>query len=266
MKHLITILLALLCCGALALMPACNATPDDDDDASGDDDDATAGDDDDDDVADDDDMGDDDDAVGDDTIYDVRQGGFPDKTEVFVAGVIVTSPMTDSPPGFFIQEPGSESNPEYSGVFVYVNGEDNVTAVAGDIAVGNEIDITATTKDYFGLMELTLEDAANLTVTGTGNIDPVDVNACDVGTGGASMEPYESVLVRTGAVSVTSENPDDPKGDYGEFEVEGCLRVDDLFIEENPAMGTTFSSVTGPMYYSYDNAKIAPRTAADLAQ
>ncbi len=265
MKHLITILLALLCCGALALMPACNATPDDDDDASGDDDDATA-DDDDDDVADDDDMGDDDDAVADDTIYDVRQGAYPDKSEVFVAGVIITSPMSEAPPGFFVQEPGSESNPEYSGIFVYVNGEDNVTAVAGDIVVGNKVDITAILKDYYGLAELSLEDAADLTVSGTGTIDPVDVAACDVGTGGASMEGYESVLVRTGAVSVTSENPDDPDGDFGEFEVEGCLRVDDLFIEENPAMGTTFSSITGSMYYSYDNAKIAPRTAADLAQ
>ena len=265
MKHLIMILLALVACAAFALLPSCAVSPDDDDDASGDDDDATAGDDDD--VADDDDaVGDDDDAVADDTIYDVRQGVYPDKTEVFLANVIITSPMSEGPPGFFIQEPGSESSPEYSGIYVYVNGEDNVTAVAGDIAVGNAVNLTATLKDYYGLAELSLEDAADFEVTGTGTITPVAINACDAGTGGSMMEQYESVLVTTAAVTVSSENPDGPDNDYGEFEVEGCLRVDDLFIEENPAMGTTFTSITGPMYYAYDNAKIAPRTAADLTQ
>jgi hypothetical protein len=264
MKHLITILLALVACAAFALLPSCAVSPDDDDDASADDDDATAGDDDDDD--DDDTVGDDDDAVADDTIYDVRQGAYPDKTEVFLANVIITSPMSEGPPGFFIQEPGSESSPEYSGIFVYVNGKDNVAAVAGDVAVGNAINITAIFKDYNGLAELSLEDVANLEVTGTGTIAPVDINACDAGTGGSMMEQYESVLVRTGAATVSSENPDGPDDDYGEFEVEGCLRVDDLFVEENPAMGTTFTSITGPMYYSWENAKITPRTTADLVQ
>jgi len=132
--------------------------------------------------------------------------------------------------------------------------------------VGNTVNITAQYILYNGLHELKIFDAADMEVDGTGTIDPVDVNACDVGTGGGTMEPYQGVLVRTGAATVSSENPDDPDGDYGEFEVESCLRVDDLFIEENPAMGTTYSSITGPMYFTYENAKISPRTAADLAQ
>ena len=247
MKNLFVLLIAMLVGVSLAVLPGCPVTPTGDDD---------------DDAAEDDDVADDDDTVADDTIYDVQTGGVAEKSTVYLANVVVTSPLSEAPPGFFIQEPGAAEN---GGIYVYVaNGAE--ADLGSVVVVGNEINITGLYKEYYGLAELELADAADVEVVGTATITPTAVDACAVGTGGADMGAYQSVLVTVSNVTVSSENPDDPDGDFGEFEVESCLRVDDLFFEENPAMGATFSAITGPMYYSYDNAKIEPRDASDLAQ
>ncbi len=269
MKNSLTLLLTLLASAMLVLYLGCPVAPagdddDNDDDATGDDDtgdDDTGDDDTGDDDTGDDDTGDDD-TVEDQTIYEVQGGTYPEDTEVFLAGVIVTSPMSEAPPGFFIQEPDYTNNPEYSGIFVYVL-DDAVDGVSEHVVPGNLIDITATYTEYYDLSELTVADAGDVVYAGTTNLTPVDVNPCDVGTGGSLMEQYESVLVAVTGVSVSSENPDGPDNDYGEFEVDGCLRVDDLFYDDEPVMGASYSRIVGNMYYAYSNAKIEPRSAAD---
>ena len=105
-------------------------------------------------------------------------------------------------------------------------------------------------------------------VTGADTVpDPIPVDACDVATGGADAERYESMLLVVSDVSVTNANPDDPS-DYDEFEVAGCLRVDDFLYDalDQPVEGTDYTSITGVLNYSFSNFKLAPRDAEDLAE
>ena len=52
-------------------------------------------------------------------------------------------------------------------------------------------------------------------------------------------------------------------------EGEGAVRhgdIDDLFHVADGGLGDHFASITGPLYFAYDDAKIEPRDAADVIQ
>jgi len=243
-----------------------------DDDTTAGDDDTTAGDDDttagdDDTTAGDDDTtaGDDDTGASDDSIYDVQQGAFADGDEVFLGNVVITSPLSDAPPGFFVQEPGSESNPEFSGIYVYISDEQAAADLAAVVTAGTAVDIHGVYTEYYDLSEISVDEVADVVVVGADVVNPVNVGACDVATGGSVQEAYEGVLVRVTSVDVTDANPDDPN-DYGEFEVAGCLRVDDMFHATEASDGDHFASIAGPLYYAYGHAKLVPREAGDVVQ
>ncbi len=53
---------------------------------------------------------------------------------------------------------------------------------------------------------------------------------------------------------------------HGEFEVTGGLWVDDDLMPFNPrpANGANFTSITGVMSFSFDEARLLPRGPADL--
>ncbi len=170
---------------------------------------------------------------------------------VTISGVVTASASA----GFFVQDPAGG---DYSGIFVYNYGAD-------DVVEGDMVTVTGTYAEYYTFTELT---SPSVVVTGTGTVpSPIAVSACDVGTGGSLAEVYESMLVRVSGVSVTTANPDDPS-DYDEFEVEGCLRIDDYVYADldQPALGTDYTSITGVAMYSFSNNKIVPRDAADLVQ
>ena len=93
-------------------------------------------------------------------------------------------------------------------------------------------------------------------------IEPVVLDPTNL----SDPESYEGMLVRVENVVVTAENADS-NGDYDEFLVTGDLRVDDFIwegMDNNYPVGTTFSSITGILHYSYSNYKIVPRNADDL--
>jgi hypothetical protein len=236
-------------------------TGDDDtgDDDTGDDD--TGDDDTGDDDTGDDDTGDDDTTPIDDTIYDVQLGLVAEDTIVDLGNVVVTTPVADS--GFWISEPDAPIQPEHSGIYVYV--PDPLVAADLDVllSVGTAVDLTGRYSEYYDNSEITVEAAADVQIVGNFNIPPFNVSACDVGTGGPQQEPYEGVLVRVTNLLVTDENPDDPN-DYGEFEVDGCLRVDNIFYPYEPTGGQTLSAIVGPLNYAFSNAKIEPRGPGDI--
>ena len=62
-------------------------------------------------------------------------------------------------------------------------------------------------------------------------------------------------------VSITGELDagDEPMTNWG-------IAVEDTFMDVALSEGTTFSSVTGILTYNWDTYKIAPRSAADLAE
>ncbi len=192
------------------------------------------------------------------TIQAIRDPDDPDHipagTAVTVSGAVVTGVRAGN--GFYVQQPGAA---EYGGLYVYDGG-------AASVAAGDVVSVAGTADEYYGLTEIT---DATTTVTGSAALpDPVEVAPCDAATGGSLGEPLEAMLVVVRDVEVTDENPDDPD-DYGEFEVGGCLRVDDELYDgawSRPAEGATFSSITGVLTFRYGERKLVPRDAGDLVE
>jgi predicted extracellular nuclease len=157
--------------------------------------------------------------------------------------------------GFFMQD---LAGGQWSGVYVYDSGTNSV-------AIGDLVSVTGTYIEYYDLTEI---QATSVTVDGTADEPlPEEVEACDIGTGGSLAEAYESVLVQVSDVTVTTANPDG-SSDYGEFEIEGCLRVNDYLYADlaRPDEGDSFASITGVLDYSYSEFKLEPRFAADLVE
>lgn len=187
------------------------------------------------------------------TVYELRTGGFADGSLVGIEGVVVTTVRTGA--GFFVQVPGET---EFAGIYVFDHGENAVSP--GDVLTVNGMYI-----EYYEMSEL-----AEVTVTVTGTLpvpDPLVLTTCSVA---ANPEPTESMLVTFAMSIVTDENADADSGldtpDYDEYVVDGCLRVDD-FVDESLdqlPLDTVIAQLTGVMVYSFDNAKVAPRSAADV--
>jgi hypothetical protein len=200
------------------------------------------------------------------TIYDIQMGTVPDKSGVLVKDVIVSSPVfydKNMNANFFLTE---AAGGEYSGIQVYVYADVAMALEAANMMPkqGDKLDIEGLYSEFFDYSEITLTDATNLTITGTGTLPaPSVVLPADVTTGGAKAENYEGCLVSVENVAVTA-----PVVMYGEFTVDNSLIVDDLFFAPNPgpmpAMGDMFASITGLMTYSFEVFKLEPRTADDL--
>lgn len=199
--------------------------------------------------------GDDDDDDSSVDIYDIQQGNVTVDSNVTVSGVVVTSPMSTAPPGFFVQEPAGG---QYSGIYVYINApsaDKAVTVIQGDIVTLTSCQYV----EYYDLSELKC-DENNINVTGQGTVpDPEVVSVDDIKTGGALAENYEGVLVKVESVTVSVAADEN-----GEWELTGGLLVDDLFHEATPGVSDSFTSITGPLHYTWENFKIEPRSASDL--
>ena len=97
--------------------------------------------------------------------------------------------------------------------------------VFGDV-LGSIVTVSGTYTGHYGQSQL-----KDVTVTTTGAMDvpdPIMVSdICSIATGGSNAEKWENTLVQIQNTTVSNSNPDDPDN-YGEFEVESCLRIDDL--------------------------------------
>jgi predicted extracellular nuclease len=192
-----------------------------------------------------------------DTIYDIQMGKFKVMDPVTVEGVIATSGLTFKKDGFFVQDP---KGGEYSGIFVYI-GANMVTVAPGDV-----LTINGTYDEFFTYSELKVAKAADIKKTGTAPVPaPAVVTSAEVATGGAKAENYEGVLVHVKNAKVTTAIDMN-----AEFIVDMKLRVDDLFFAKadwvNPKVNDIYTSITGPLAYTFDNFKVAPRTIADLVK
>ncbi len=186
-----------------------------------------------------------------------RPDHVPDGTAVQVSGLVVTAVRAGN--GFYVQDPASTT---FGAAFVYDFGDNAVS-------LGDAVTVSGTYAEYYGLAEI-----SNVTVTVTGTTplpSPIDADTCSVATGGAQAEELEAMLIRVSGVAVTDSNADDdPDGsdapDYNEYVVDGCLRINDaLYVyTDQPAVGTEWSTITGILNWSFDNAKLEPRDADDL--
>ena len=178
--------------------------------------------------------------------------------DVRVAGMIVTGVRDGS--GFYIQDPEATS---YGGIYVYDAGDFS----SGAVAIGDEVTVSGVYSEYYGLSQI---GDPEVTVTDTGRtIEPIVIaSTCDIGTGGVLAEPLEGMVVTVNDVTVTDSNPDAP-ADYGELELDECLRVDDQLSEvlvPQPPEGTTYSALSGVLTYTYSHAKIVPRGSEDVVE
>lgn len=204
--------------------------------------------------------------AGEFTIKAVRDPSDPNHpaegTPVLIKDVYVTAvDNVGSGRGFFIQD---TSLMPYTGLFVFTGGQ------APGVQVGNRVDVQGTYDEYFDLSELigpivTIKDAGT-----TLPFQPIDIaNPATIATGGADAEKYESMLLKIGAVTISTVNPDGAE-DFDEFAVSpGNLRVDDQCFDalnNNCAVGTPFNSITGVLNYTFSNFKILPRNKADIPQ
>jgi len=200
-------------------------------------------------------------------VSDIQQGNVP-AGPVRLEDVVVTSPVSEAYSscewrGFYVQE---QAGGPYSGIYIAFLDAD---LPGFSVNVGDVVNLEGSYEEFYDLSEIKLAAAEDYEVTGSAAPpDPIVIDAC---ADDAELETYESVLVQVVDAEVTDENPDGAT-DYGEFEVDGCLRVDDMFMNDacggsttspEPPQGTVMT-ITGPMHYAYDNYKMEPRGQSDF--
>ncbi len=181
------------------------------------------------------------------SIYDIQfttdpSGDSPLAGSTVLTGGIVTAFWEDN--GFWIQ---NNSGP-WQGVFVFAP---NQTVVEGDSVV-----LTAQVVEHFGMTQLTNPTGFNVESTGNAVPAPAAITTAD-----ANTEPFEGVLVQVSGAEVVN-----PNSGFGQFIVndgsgEALINrnIYDFFVTQGEVL-----DITGPTYYSFQEFKIKPRSAADI--
>lgn len=195
-------------------------------------------------------------------VYDLQNPDCPDHPDpeprtsadaipVELTGLVITANFGDT---FVAQDP--RGGP-YSGITIFNHGLYADTAKVGDL-----VDVTGNYSEFFENSQIFLDD---LTFHGTADVPApfVAEHPAHLATNGQLAEMFEGVLVTVEDVHTTDTQPDCPN-EYGEFEVTGRLRIDDMGIRWNARLGDHFASITGPLLFTFGNHKIEPRTDADI--
>ena len=187
-----------------------------------------------------------------------------DEVSVRVRGVITAIRINDDGAAshLVIQDPVGV---DFSGIWVYVN--DTLVEPLPVFAEGAEVEITASTADYFGQRQLQ-QITAVTQLGGNSSVQPITVTPTDVKTGGGRAMALEGVLVRVQNVSVESLNPPAGPGDEDptqEMVISGGLRINDFFTPLPMVnIGDTFTEIIGVLRFGNGDYKIEPRRADDL--
>ncbi|MFO7896030.1 MAG: hypothetical protein R6U84_03780 [Candidatus Cloacimonadales bacterium] len=187
------------------------------------------------------------------SIYDIQyttdpSGDSPYEGDtVTVTGIVTaTGYFSSGNTRFFISDPEGGA---WRGIYVYEYDT--------GINVGDEVEVTGTVVEYYGLTELSYCD---VTVLSSGNLVPP---AVEISTADVSSEMYESVLVTVSDVEATS-NP----SSYGEWRVNdgsGECQIDDGIYEyPGVSVGDEFIKITGVVDYNFSSFDINPRSANDF--
>jgi predicted extracellular nuclease len=172
---------------------------------------------------------------------------------VALSGVVVASPRLDVSKdklhGYFVYEGQAGPN---KGILLVIDWSEDAKYEIGAI-----LDVEGEWKEYYCFTEVQLTSHAKTGVA-EGAIPVTDVTTADLAP--AAAEKYEGVLVRLSDVEVIEET-----NKYGEFLVTGNVMISTAFgLDYKPKKGDKIKSVAGPLYYSWDNFKILPRTMDDI--
>ena len=161
--------------------------------------------------------------------------------QVTVSGV-VTGVFYD---GYVIADAPSAWN----ALFVY--------SMANAPEIGDEIELSGTVAEYYGMTEIT--DVTSYQQLSAGNaITPINLDAAS-----APTEAYESTLIEIDTATVIGLE------DYGEWIIHdgtGSLRCDDMNDSMYfPQIGDQLDSLTGILFYSFGDYTLEPRDTADIS-
>jgi predicted extracellular nuclease len=184
--------------------------------------------------------------VGEVSIYDVQTGEVETDSTVTLTDVVVTSPLTDEGGGFFVQDEGGG---EYSGIYVYMYDEVELSPVVGDT-----VTLSGKVSEFYDATQITITSAADAYVTGSSTAVASLLEAEP-----DNWEAWESCLVTLEDQTVTSS-----VNTYGEVDLSIGIPMDNLFVNFTASEGDIISTVTGPITYSFEAYKINPRDQDDL--
>ena len=149
--------------------------------------------------------------------------------------------------GFFIQD----GTGQYNGIFVFTS---SFTVTRGD-----NVTVTGLVDEYYEYTEI--KSLASVTINSSGNAEPA---VSVVTSAGVKSEPYESVLVQILNAKCTNIN-----SGYGMWTVKDGLNAGDtckihnLLYTMTPTLNIIYA-ITGPVYYSFNEFRVEPRSAADV--
>ncbi len=179
------------------------------------------------------------------SIYDIQftedaSGNSPYKGETVKTKGVVTALESKA---FYIQDGAGAWN----GIYVYQNA-------APTVAVGDSVEVIAEVAEYYNLTEL-----KNVTVTVINSDNAIEASEVTIGNVG---EGFEGVLMMVKSVVVA-----DAVNNFGEWTVTDAtdtLKLDDVMVDFEPAVGTAFASISGVLTFSFGEFKLLPRDTADI--
>jgi predicted extracellular nuclease len=189
---------------------------------------------------------------------------------------ISLSPATTGSTNAWYMQSG---NQPWSGIWL-TTSDIAVQGLLGAAKNGDSITVTGTVQEQFDVTRLGNITAFVPRTTGNPEPDPVvrTTNAFNVSNGVASAEAYEGMLVRFNNVTVTNLNP--TYSDETEFSVSdgsgpvvvqrsgrysySNVAADSTLGKTILKVGTRMTSLTGIVYYSFNQYKFVPRTDADF--
>lgn len=174
---------------------------------------------------------------------------------VTISGIVTAEPYAYNNKYFFIQD----KNEPWSGICVYAGAPDDLL-----ISEGDSITITGTVEEKYGLTRLSNPTSIVIEKEGVFGIDPLVVTANMINTGSPTAESYEGVLVRI--KNVTIANPNVGYGEWSVSDETGTVIIDNGDYYFWPEEYVNVLSITGPLFYDFNNFKIAPRLAYDIVE
>jgi predicted extracellular nuclease len=182
------------------------------------------------------------------TVRQIQTGEVAEDSTTTLKNVVVTSNISVKGDGFFVQDAGGG---EYSGMYVYVpSGLDGTY-----LESGFTVNITGTVTEFYDWTEFVVSSETAVEVTGEGIVSVDSVDPASVET----WEAWESCLISVGG-AVVSEG----MNSYNEAVLDNGLIIDDLLWVFDVEAGSSFTNVTGPLGYSYEEWKLFPRSEGDL--
>jgi hypothetical protein len=165
--------------------------------------------------------------------------------------------------GVWVQEQSEDL--KNKGLYLFFQGSS--ATIPSDLSRGDVLTATGPMLQYYGLLEMTNLTDIEITTQDGPVPDPVVISdVSTIVTGGADAEAYEGVLIEVSNQTVAEW---DPTNNNGEATFDSGLYIDtDLYNYPddfgNVMPDDVFSTIRGPLSFSFNNRRILPREQSDL--